>query len=258
MSPAFSRSVRSIASTGNSGDGRLERADAEGHVRAQAHLAIEVLLRELLRFLVADQQHEILVTSDDPRALFHAFLRLVVDRLRKLDDLTVGKPLEHALAELLVRSPDIAEIAAAMDEDRPRRHDAFKLLGREIVHSRNIGRPLAVAILEIGHLAQPDGRIAAVADVRKVEDRHRLVVGDIVLQAVMNHVLQFGDQRPDLIPKAFLVLHLAGKAGACGGCRAIFKLGRTFDRILPRIFWISVSGPAGRFINIQSRKLDPQ
>ncbi len=87
------------------------------------------------RFLVADQQHEILVTSDDPCALIRALLRLVVDGLGKLDDLTFGKPLEHALAEILMRPPKIAEIAAAMDEDRSRRHDALKLLGREIIHA---------------------------------------------------------------------------------------------------------------------------
>ena len=143
-----------------------------GHSRT---CAIEVLLRELLRFLIAHEQHEILVTPDDARALFRALRRFVVDRLRELHDLAVGKPLDHALAEILMRDPEIAEIAAAMDEDRPRRHDAFKVLGREIVHARNIGRPLAVPIPEIGHLAQPDGGVAAVADVGKVEDRHRLV-----------------------------------------------------------------------------------
>src|SRR5688572_12518461 len=93
-----------------------------------------------------------------------------------------------------MHAPKIAEIAAAVDEDRPCRHDAFKLLGREVMSSRNIGRPLAMPIPQIGHLAQPDGRIPAVSDVRKVEDRYWLVGADIVAEASMNHVLQLGDK----------------------------------------------------------------
>jgi hypothetical protein len=41
-----------------------------------------------------------------------------------------------------------------------------------------------------------------------------------------------------------------------------FQAGRTFDKTLPKIvrsiFWISVSGPVGRFITIQRRKLEAQ
>jgi hypothetical protein len=43
--------------------------------------------------------------------------------------LTFGKALEHALAEILISNPQIAESAASVDEDRARRHDAFKVLG---------------------------------------------------------------------------------------------------------------------------------
>ena len=121
--------------------------------------------------------------------------RRVVDRLRKLDDLAVRKTLEDPLAEILVCDPDIAEIAAAMDEDRSTGHRLLQLFRRKIIDARDIGWPFAAeAILQIGHLTQPDRGIAAVADVRKIEDRHRLFDRQIVLEAVMNPVLQFLDQ----------------------------------------------------------------
>ena len=204
-----------------------------------------------LGFLVADEQREIPVFADDARALLDTLRRLIMDRLRKLDDGPGRKQFQHAFAKILVRAPDVAEIAAAMDEDRPARHRPLKLPGREIIEPRDIGRPLAVAGGEIGHLAQPDRRIAAIADVREVEDGQWLPGRNVVLEAVVDGGLEPCDQRQPGLRFHRLFLHSIATE-ACP------QAGRSFARTLPRMRCTSVSGPCGRPVSSHKRKVAAQ
>lgn len=98
-----------------------------------------------------------------------------MDRLGELDDLPIRETLHDGFAEILVGNPDVAEIAAAVNENRTGRHALFQLICRKVRRSRNIVRAFAEAILQIGHFTQPDCGVAAIADVGKIEDRKRFI-----------------------------------------------------------------------------------
>ena len=168
-------------------------SDAQSHVGTQHHAAVEAFLGEHSRLFIAHEQGEIAVAIDDARGFIRPFLRLVMNRLGKLNHGPAGPALKNAFTKILMRDPDVAEVAAAVNEDRPARRACIELGVREVVHGRDVSRTAYLATHQVGPFAQPDRRVAHVADIREVDDRERFA-RDEFIQTCMNPGLEIGNQ----------------------------------------------------------------
>jgi hypothetical protein len=171
-----------------------DRTDAEGHVGAQACFAREPPLGKFQASLVADEKRELTMTLNRARGAVDIGLLLEMDRLWHLYDRAALVPVEQAFAELAIAGPYVAEIAAAVQKDAAAadgvEHPAF-VIGRDL---GDVGRTRALAV-EIGQLAEPDGAVADVVVVGKVEKRKTLGGIKEIGKAIGDHALKAVDDR---------------------------------------------------------------
>ncbi len=107
--------------------------------------------------------------ADDAVGLGRSALGPEPDRLGQLDDLVAGEVLHYAFPVFLVPEPQVAEVAAAVDQDRTVA-DRFPAGFVVEIGDRRIIGGQAVPLAQIGHLAKPDRRIADVGMIGKVDE----------------------------------------------------------------------------------------
>lgn len=92
--------------------------------------------------------------------------------LRQLDDSVIREPLDDGLAEALIDWPDGSEISATMKQDLPKRHSPAQC---GFVKGRHIARVAEIvpSLSECDDFARPDGTVADIAMVWKIEQSRR-------------------------------------------------------------------------------------
>src|SRR5262249_30079019 len=120
--------------------------------------------------LIAAQDRKSVVRVEHAPGFAHSPAVHEIDRLRKLDDAVIGKVADDALAELLMVTPKIAEVSAAVQENRAVFEPVRQPCPRVILQAADVHDVHAIARQPIA-FTKPDGAVADVAVIGKVEQR---------------------------------------------------------------------------------------
>jgi hypothetical protein len=94
-----------------------QRAEPERHVRREAHVRVELLLRDGLAAVLAHHDGHVAVVGDE--AAVEVVAVAEVDVLRQLHEPPVSQGRQEVLAQALLSLVQIAEVAAPVDQHRP-------------------------------------------------------------------------------------------------------------------------------------------
>lgn len=171
------------------------RAIPEGEIGAELDGHADEQLGGPLQAAGVAQQHGQVGVGQVRGAHARRGLGRHLDALRELHDPAVREVCEHALAEVLEERPPIAEIAAAVQQDRPVGMQLGQIGGAVPPDGRLIAHASAEAI-QVRALAEVDEGIAGVVVQREVDEGHRapgyeepIQDGErLRLQAVLNRI----------------------------------------------------------------------